>query len=155
MSDNRTVAFAWIRDVFNSFINVNDREKDGVETKHISAILKHIGINVEPDDVFVQKMIAQANNNRIQLETFFYSIEEMIEMMNKINVSQETFQTIDFDKDTLISWIDIRNTMRNLGISVSNDEIKALMEYAANTSDLGQNWQSYKIHLKQFTDLFP
>lgn len=154
MSDNRAVAFAWIRNVFNSFINVNDKESDGVETKHIPTILKHIGINVDQNDELVDRMIAQANNNRIPLETFFHTIEEMIEMMNKINVSQETFKTIDFDKDTLISWIDIRNTMRSLGISVSNDEIRALMEKAANTNDLGQNWQSYKIHFKQFTNLF-
>ncbi|XP_075676628.1 uncharacterized protein LOC142645120 [Dermatophagoides pteronyssinus] len=132
--------------------NDNDLNENTIDTKQIPILLKTIGfnsLNNDEIDEMIEKMIVIVNNEKNQI--------------------RDTFNNIDLDQDGFLSSIDIRNTMRKLGISLNNDEIKDMMQAAANATFMDEkandgrlsrqsntdqqqqhDWQTNKIDFNQF-----
>lgn len=152
--------------------NDNDLNENTIDTKQIPILLKTIGfnsLNNDEIDEMIEKMIVIGNNINIQFDTFYKIIDEMILVNNEKNQIRDTFNNIDLDQDGFLSSIDIRNTMRKLGISLNNDEIKHMMQAAANATFMDEkandgrlsrqsntdqqqqhDWQTNKIDFNQF-----
>ncbi|KAH7642649.1 calmodulin-like protein 4 [Dermatophagoides farinae] len=155
MNERRTL----LKEMFNLFTNKNkyknndnnnnnkyslkdnndDDNNNTIEVKHIPTLLKTIGISAinndvddEMNEIIIEKMITLANNNvNIEFETFYTIINEMIQIYSEKNQIKDVFDNIDLDHDGYITSIDLRVSMRKLGISLNDDEIETMMMQAA------------------------
>eukprot|EP00095_Tigriopus_kingsejongensis_P006271 maker-scaffold990_size72856-snap-gene-0.17 protein:Tk06271 transcript:maker-scaffold990_size72856-snap-gene-0.17-mRNA-1 annotation:"Calmodulin" len=134
--------------------HIQDKDQDGfISTKELGQVLHNLGQN--PTEAELQDLAYAMDTNEsgtIDLPEFLNMMAIKMAEINTEEEIMEAFKIFDRDGNGLITARELRNVMANLGESLTEDEVAAMIEEADSDGDGSINYAEFFVMINKSID---